>query len=464
MGVPDRSIIGHSLEWQQAYMTSAPEDGAQRNLVAQLALPMNAGQTREQAQRVQALQAQITLMEPATARRMYARLTSRADSLGNLFYLTLHPATIRSLLTQLNAKQHESDRGTAPVQRATDNHGTDNRGTTPVPPHQRPPKRDTRPGPSQPPRPPGDDNPPPWKPPRVVSPFPVPPPWEQDENLATDLTPSKSQNWVQKTLLSAATFLGTTVSVGLRAVSSVTMEKAIEAAWLVFQVTEAEPAALIGMAGEAAAEAFLADILGVDPATVRNLNDIEPNFPVLDLISPRFVASVKTRGVLSTLPASALTEQLSSQYVSDLLSIIDGEKKLDKAAEALLRSRKALGRAWPTDLRATTVDGIANYIREKAILSVPSDHVQPLRRSLGQNLARRLQNNKKLLDQLGIKNSRQLSAYVNKQIDRIHSMGPSSGDLRVMAETVNHLPPDVNESFRKKYAKILARRAKRAGQ
>jgi hypothetical protein len=463
MGGPNRSIIGHSLEWQQAYLTSAPEDSAQRNLVAQLALPINAGQTREQARRVEALQAQITLMEPVTAQRMHARLTSRADSLGNLFNLTLHPATIQSLLAQLNAKQHESERGTAPVQRATDNHGKDNRGITPVPPSKTQPKKDTTPQPPQPPRPAQDDKPPPWTPPKPWSPFPVPPPWMQDENLATDPKSSNSQSWAERTLVSAAAFLGMTVSVGLRAISNPAMEKAIEAAWLVFQITEAEPAALIGMAGEAAAEAFLADIIGVDAGLVRNLNDLEPNFPLLDLISPRFVASVKTRGVLSTLPASALTEQLCSQYVSDLLSIIDGDKKLDKAADALLRNRRMLGRAWPTDLRATTTDGVSKYIREEAILPVPSDHVQPLRRSMGQNLYRRLQDNKKLLDQLGVKNNRQLSSYVNKQIDRIQSMGPSSSDFRVMAEAVNHLPADVNEAFRKKYAKILLRQRKRAG-
>jgi hypothetical protein len=273
---------------------------------------------------------------------------------------------------------------------------------------------------------------------------------------------SKSQGWIRSSLMAAAGALGTVVSVGVRAVTTAGMEEALGAAWLVFQITEAEPAALIGMAGEAAAEAILPEILGVDPVAVRNLNAIMPNFPALDLISPRWLAQVKTRGVLSTLAASALTEQLRSQYCSDLLDMITGSKKIDDAAEILLRNRGKLGRAWPRDLRATTREGVSKYIREKTILLVPDDHVQPLARTLGKDLYRRLKENKRWLDQLGIKNSRELSAFVNGQIDRIQSMGPSSADFRLMAETAaNHLPPEVNEKFRKKFARILAQAKKR---
>jgi hypothetical protein len=173
---------------------------------------------------------------------------------------------------------------------------------------------------------------------------------------------------------------------------------------------------------------------------------------------------VKTRGVLSVLPQSALTDSLRSQYTSDLFDIITGEKKVGDAAEALLRNKTRLGRAWPSDLRATTVDGVAKYIREKSLLMVPSDHVQPLKHTLGEDLYRRLSGSKKALDQLGIKTAgdpnRQLSAFINKQTDRIVSMGPSSADFRLMAETAHNLPPEVNEKFREKHAPILRKQKK----
>ncbi len=453
MGEPPRPILGHSLEWQQAYLTAAPEDGGQRDVVAQLALPIRASQTPEQARRVEMLEAQIALMDPRNAQRLYTRLTGRSDALGNLFHLTLHPTTIKSLLGQLDAKRHDFDRGTAPA-----NRGTDNRQI----PHLRP--GPPLPTPQQP-KPP--HKPPPWNTNTGLPwwPYPVPPPWMSDEGQQTDPGGSKSQSWIRSSLMAAAGALGMTVSVGVRAVTTAGMEKALEAAWLVFQITEAEPAALIGMAGEAAAEAILPEILGVDPVAVRNLNEIKTSFPALDLISPRWLAQVKTRGVLSTLPASALNEQLRSQYCSDLLDIITGGKKIDDAAEILLRNRGELGRAWPRDLRATTREGVIKYIREKTILLAPSDHIQPLRRTLGKDLYRRLKDNKRWLDQLGIKGNRQLSDFVNEQADRIQSMGPSSADFRIMAEiAANHLPPEINEKFRKKFARILKQAKKRVGE
>ena len=109
MGIP-RSIFGHSLEWQQAYLTASPEDSAQRDLVAQLALPIGASQTREQAKRVEALQKLIAGITPAAARRMYQRLNGNSDALGQLFHLTLHHTTRKTLLGQLDAKQRDNDR------------------------------------------------------------------------------------------------------------------------------------------------------------------------------------------------------------------------------------------------------------------------------------------------------------------------------------------------------------------
>jgi hypothetical protein len=122
------AVTGHSLEWQRAFTASTPQDAAQSALVGQLALPMQASQTREQAQRVDTLKRQFSQMDPATAQRLYGRLSNRHDLLGQLFELTLHPITQKSLLSLLDATRHGHDRGTGPVQR-----GTDSRDVPPQP-------------------------------------------------------------------------------------------------------------------------------------------------------------------------------------------------------------------------------------------------------------------------------------------------------------------------------------------
>jgi hypothetical protein len=244
-------------------------------------------------------------------------------------------------------------------------------------------------------------------------------------------------------------------TVGRQLVSAAAMEKALEAAWIVIQITEAEPKALIGLAGEAAAEALLGELLGVDPKLIRNLNNIEANFPVVDLISPRWIASVKTRGVLSTLTRSELTDQLRSQYTSDLLDIVGrnrkAQEKLDLAADALFRNKRRLAGSWPRDLTDTSRAGIRRYIQEKSLLLVPNDHVQSLRKTLGSDLYRRLNNDKSLLAELGIRqgNDRALAKYITRQIKRIAPMGVSSSDLRMIVETARtHLPADVTRQWR----------------
>jgi hypothetical protein len=440
---------GHSPEWQLAYVSSGPEDSAQRELVAQLALPMNADQTREQAKRVQTLEAQITLMAPATAQRMYGRLTQHNDALGDLFHLTLHPQTISTLLSQLDAKRHELNRSLTPETHATANRGTQNTATQN---RATPPVGPTRPRDQQPPTTRLPPPPPKLPQPRTTTPLPWQPPWMYDPQ--PDSQPS-GRDWTWSVLTAAASMLGMTVSVGVRAIPSGALAKAFEAAWIVFQTTEGAPAAVVGMAGEAAAEALLPELLGIDAAAVRNLNELATNFPLLDLSSSRWLASVKTRGVLSTLAQSALTKSLRSAYTSDLLNIITGQSKLEDAAEKLLANRGILGQAWPRDLRATTVDGVVKYIREKSVLLVPSDHVQLLRGTLGEDLYRRLAGDKRALDQLGITGPTDLSKYISRQVDRIQSIGLSSGDVREMAETVHHFPENVQQQFRLKHKSIL---------
>ena len=158
------AITRHSLDWQRAHKASAPQDQAQSDLVVQLAFPIGASQTREQAKRVHELAAQFSRMDPATAQRLYDRLSNRDDALGQLFELTLHHFTRKSLLSLLDVTRH--GQGTGPTTR-----GTDNRQPPP------PPNPQLKPLVPPPPKPP--DLPPP-KPP-VLPPPVLPPPWQVHE-------------------------------------------------------------------------------------------------------------------------------------------------------------------------------------------------------------------------------------------------------------------------------------------
>lgn len=438
MGNPS-AITGHSLEWQQAYVASAPQDGAQRELVNQLAIPMGASETAKQAKRVDALSAQFSVMDPRTAGSLYARLQNRGDALGQLFELTLHPATQKSLLSLLDATRHGNDRGTL------------NRGTQPTQPvtpvKKSPPKPPVIPPHYTPMHVAPTKQPPPQPP--IQLPSPWTPPWL--DWLSDDQYPAPANQddpaWVWSPIRAAAGALGLTMSVGLRVLSNPLVEKAVEAAWLVFQTEEGGLAALYGMAGEAAAEVILSRALGVDPALVVNLNNVAANFPLVDVATPKGFFSVKVKGVASTLAGDELQASIRSQYTSDLFDLAVGGPKADgkliKAAKGLLKVRGQLGQAWPSDLKDLTVDGVAKYLRQNARLMVPDDHVQLLRHTLGEDLYKRISSSKKYMDQLGIKNQTDLANFVDRQISRIDSLQVTSEDLMTLAETAaDHIPKE----------------------
>jgi hypothetical protein len=231
--------------------------------------------------------------------------------------------------------------------------------------------------------------------------------------------------------------------------------KAIEAAWIVFQIEEGGLARVYGLAGEAAAKAILSNVLGVDPALIANLNDFAANFPIVDVATPRGFFSVKVRGVASTLAGEELEAAVRSQYTSDLFDLAVGgpraDRKLLKAAKGLLKIKAELGRSWPTDLKALCPEGVAKYIRENAKFLFPHNHVQLARRMLGKdlvegtighNLAKRIQSSKKFLDQLGIKNQADLVAFVNRQVDRIDSLHVTSKEFQVLAQAAAKFVPE----------------------
>lgn len=432
--------MGHSLEWQNAYLTAAPEDQAQRDLMAQLTLPIRTDQTREQAQRVEALRKLIAGLDTKTTYRLYARLTGPADSLGNLFHLTLHHTTRKALLDQLNAKQHDNNRG------------TDNRNVPPPPPN----KQDI-----SPPPPPNKQDIPPPPPPYFYPSIHIPPGWKPIPYGDDDSSGggSTSRDWLWKLLKSVGTGMGMTVSVLLPALGASSLEAAVAAAWVVFQTSAGlSLTMLVGEAGEAAAVVLLVEELGGAASRAVNLNTIESNFPVVDVLAQTGMSSVKTYGVLSKLSPAQQWDSLRSRYNGDLMDMIRGNK-VDRAADLLYKNRRRLARAWPSDLNDKTVEGIKKYIREKADLRILDDHMKQLVQTLPDDLSRLLKKEPRLLSEIGLKTDKQIEDFARRQVLRIKSLGITSNDLGVMLETAyKHLPKDVTERWRKEYKDLLKNR------
>jgi hypothetical protein len=449
MGNPN-AITGHSLDWQRAYTASAPQDQAQSELIAQLGLPMGASQTRDQAKRVDALAAQFSLMDPTRARRLYARLSNRGDALGQLFELTLHPLTQTSLLGLLRATGNGHDRGTGPTARGTDN-------------RQPPPPRKSLIPPPVVPQPPS----PIPTPPQPRSPIPMPPqPGPQGPRIIDPPDPD-SRSWIWGPLTRVAGLLGVTLSAGLRILNPALLEAAADAAWLVFQTEEGSLTALYGRAGEAAAEAILPAVLGVNPALVKNLNDYVANIPVVDIATPFGLPSVKVRGVASALQGSALDSYLRSAYTSVLYDLIVGGPRADaalqKAANILLKIRPQLGPSWPADLKDLTPDGVVKYLREETPVLIPDNHVDLMRRTRGEDLYRRISNNPRLKYQFGIKdNGVDMANFINRQIDRFGSLHVTSEDIEAIAKlAAGHMPPEQNPRLNLELERLRRRRQRR---
>src|SRR5690242_7420633 len=111
---------GPSREWQLAWRSASPDPGAQTDIWSALGRKITSKDTRAQAQRVSDLREAIDGLDHPSAERLSRRLTMPNDPLGDLFRLTPHPATCRSLLTELDGVRRAGDRATAPSRRLTD--------------------------------------------------------------------------------------------------------------------------------------------------------------------------------------------------------------------------------------------------------------------------------------------------------------------------------------------------------
>ncbi len=330
----------------------------------------------------------------------------------------------------------------------------------PVPPHQYPiiippivvpkPPEPGIPWPHWTPRPPTPWNPWPWRPKGAP-----PPPPPKDNGKGSGIA-----DWIKTSLTAAAGALGIVISGGMWALRKETVQKAIDAAWLVFQLEEAPLKTLIGLAGEAALEAILPDVFGLDPKQVFNLNKLAPSFPVLDLISPRGVISVKTYGIVSTLVGKDLESSILSKYKGDFLEMVLGgpgaDSKLDKCARYLFENQQALRQqgVWPTALRGTSEQQIRNYVQREGLLVIPNDHVQMVRKEIGKHLN-------------GLRLSKTIQAdpkWIQDQVFRIQPGGVKSTDLGGILEVTRDLPKEQNERLYREHGQLIRQRRARQGR
>lgn len=384
MGEP-RPLAGHSVEWQGAYLTAAPEDRAQNQLVSQLALPIGASQTREQAQRVAALRTLFSTLDPSTAYRLYDRLDSSDDSLGRLFHLTLHHATRASLMSLLNTIRHAPDRGIGPTSRGTNDPKV-------VPPL---PKSVTDTGPiSKAPRP----KPKPVIPPSPPRPWPWPPNRPQMPNVLPPPTHGPGViDWLSDQLTRSSRAAGMIAGLML-ILPREAVAAAVAAAAAVFgeggtfaRAGKMAAKEIFARAGEMAAKEMLKWTLNHTglPWGLYDVYEISKNFPGIDLMSSIRPLQVKTFGI----DAKVTKFEVAMRIANEMERLYGGKLPWDdqpiKTAKALLKWSALIKQhgAWPIRWPPNpTIEQLQVLIRDTAF-GVPDDLVIQVRGAFGKKLA-----------------------------------------------------------------------------
>jgi hypothetical protein len=301
-----------------------------------------------------------------------------------------------------------------------------------------------------------------WRP----QPTPIPTPWKPWWPVVPPggATPggrgSGALDWITTSLKAGAASLGIVVSGGVWALRKATLQNAFDAAWLVFQIEEGGLPKLMGLAGEAALEAILPDVLGIDPKFVLNLNSVELDFPVIDLINPFKPISVKNYGALSTLTGKALEDSLVSRYKNDFLDMLledrgrDVDRKLDKCAKYLFDNQQSLRQrgVWPKGWRGTSVQQVRKYVQQETLLGIPNNHVQMVRKEVGRHLNQLRVSGKLPVD----------PKWIQQQTFRMIPAGVTSDDLSAILEATKHLPVAQYQRLHSEYDQLIrAQRAKR---
>jgi hypothetical protein len=288
-----------------------------------------------------------------------------------------------------------------------------------------------------------DDNEPVAPPGTIVDPaLPFNPLDLTSENDALRQPPGDRSGHSIRTLLKAAAgSLGMALSSGILAISEDVLGEAIGAIMAAFEEAGVGTAG-IGLAGERAAEVILEHLLG-DRNAVVNLNTIMKNFPLIDLMTPSGLPSVKTLGILTDRPYEENRAKILKALRQGIGLLRPGDKNtLQRAAETLLEHRpellKQANAAVPYAVRtARTVDQMKAAIKDLYTLHIPDDWVAKARQDAAQMLFEQLgvavdvPGHKHLA---GSRMTAENAEWVKRIVSKIQPIGISSPDFKVMLE------------------------------
>jgi len=158
---------------------------------------------------------------------------------------------------------------------------------------------------------------------------------------------------------------------------------------------------------------------------VQNINDLaEENFRTFDLISSEGIWSVKSHMG----ETGELTESAAKAYQANFEYLLGWNRSVDAVeldAKAL-RDRLPEGISMPKALREGSVQEAADYLKNNAMLGIPEDHVEAVRKNLVDH-AREFPDNYGLPEQPGEEDLRKLS-------NRIQGTGLNASDTPALVE------------------------------
>lgn len=426
---------------------SSPEDAAQKELVRQLELPIDAKDSAKTAERYDDLRNLFGTMGPSVAKRMHKRITDSLDPLGEFMRLELADWHRKELIELAAARAQAKTSSVPPPKPTTQTPVAPTPGPpiTGRPPRQVPPIQVT----------PQKTTTTTKKPPKPI-PTPKPPIIFDPKTIQVKFDPN-TESWLANSLNGVAKIAGLGLSAMVAVIPGGVLEKAVKAAWAIYMLKRLPANALLGLAGEKAAEVvamwFLEEKLGIPVSKILNLNDIEDSFIGFDLLIPDGIGSVKAFGVGSKKTGAKLTKQLMSAYRKEsnfLFNDFDDRGLKDsryatyqeKIAKALLKHNEAFKRhgVWPSGLTAnSSVKDVIKWYRDNGFMMVLDDHVQLVRMMKGRDYFIQYQQGKLAGFKPGLKDEEVAAQISDLVIRRFRSIGLKSSDLKAMADVAGRL-------------------------
>lgn len=148
------------------------------------------------------------------------------------------------------------------------------------------------------------------------------------------------------------------------------------------------------------------------------------NYPTYDIASRTEVASVKTHwSVKGELNASAIAAY--KRNFSKMRGWGRSPGALEADGERIIAVHEA-GSPIPEELNSATAEETSNYLQKEAILRIPDDHVEPVRRELEKDI-HTFPSNYQLPENPS-------SKQVEQVLDRIQGIGLTSGELQKLID------------------------------